>query len=132
TSPHFGEDELGARLPGPIEDEIDRRSTTAADKDDGLIDDVCVVRPTFFEAMAVDTRGRRPRRARLQREAVSERQPDEVGQPAIWLRFRATRKAVALSALPLTLRRRTRGSARRADPVGEPPPAASRAPRAVD
>jgi hypothetical protein len=65
-------------LPGPVEDEIDRRSTTAADKDDGLIDDVCLVRPRFFEAMAVDARGRRPRRARLQREAVSERQPDEV------------------------------------------------------
>ena len=101
TSPHFGEDELGARLPGPIEDEIDRRPTTAADKDDGLIDDVCVVRPRFFEAMAVDARGRRPRRARLQHEAVSERQPDEVGQPALWLRVPRDKKdggAVGLAA----------------------------------
>jgi hypothetical protein len=86
TSFDFGEDELGARLPGPVEDEIDRRPTSAADDDKRLVDDFCVFRPSSFEAVAVDARGRRPRRPRLQHEAVLEGQPNEVGQPAIWLR----------------------------------------------
>jgi hypothetical protein len=60
TSFDFGEDELGACLPGPIEEEIDRRPTSAADEDECLVDDVWVVRPRFFEAVAVDARGGRP------------------------------------------------------------------------
>ena len=83
---HLGEDELRARLPGSVEDEIDRRPTSAADDDERLVEDVCVLRPGLFEAMAVDARGRRPRRARLQHEAVLEGQSDEVGQPAVFLR----------------------------------------------
>jgi hypothetical protein len=82
----LGEDELGACLPGPVEDEIDRRATTAADEHLRLVDDLCVFWPGFFEAVAVDTRGRRPRRPRLQHQAVSEGEPDEVGQPAVFLR----------------------------------------------
>jgi hypothetical protein len=82
----LGEDELRACLPGPVEDEIDRRPTTAADEGERLVDDLCMFGPWFFEAVAVDARGRRPGRPRLQHQAVSERQPHEVGQPAIGLR----------------------------------------------
>ena len=42
---HLGEDELRARLPRPIEDEIDRWPTTAADEHNRFVDDVRVVRP---------------------------------------------------------------------------------------
>src|SRR6266545_7275361 len=50
-----------------------------------LVDDVCVFWPWLFEAVAVDARGRRPRRPRLQYQAVLERQPDEIGQLAVFL-----------------------------------------------
>jgi hypothetical protein len=118
----LGEDKLGARLPGPVENEIDRRPTSAADDDKRLVDDFCVFRPSFFEAVAVDARGRRPRRPRLQHEAVLEGQPNEVGQPAIWLRVPRDKKdagavgfaahaATAYSWIspPSTSRRRTAG-----------------------
>src|SRR5262249_61678151 len=83
---HLGEDELRARLPRPVEDEIDRRATSAADEHWRLVDDLCVFWPGLFEAVAVDARGRRPRRPRLQHEAVLERQPNEAGQTAVFLR----------------------------------------------
>src|SRR5262245_35666262 len=50
----LGEDELGACLPGPVEDEVDRRSASAADKDWRLVNDLCVFWPRFFETVAVD------------------------------------------------------------------------------
>jgi len=82
----LGEDELRARLPRPVEDEIDRRPTSAADEHWRLVDDLYVFWPGLFEAVAVDARGRRPRRPRLQHHAVLERQPNEVGQTAVFLR----------------------------------------------
>ncbi len=121
----LGEDELGARLPGPVEDEIDRWPTLAADERGSLVDDLCVFWPWFFEAVAVDACGRRPGRPRLQYEAISKRQPDEVGQPAVCLRVprdqeprRVAHRASAHAATatpyswispPSTSRRRTAG-----------------------
>src|SRR6185436_8949793 len=72
--------------------QIDRRPTTPADENARLVDNLCVLGPGLFEAMAVDARGRRPRRARLQHEASSERQPDEIRQPAVWLRVPCDKK----------------------------------------
>lgn len=82
---YLGEDELRACLPGPVEDEINRRAASSADEDDCLIDDLWLLWPGLLEAVAIDTRGRRPWRPRLQHHAISERQPDEVGQLAVRL-----------------------------------------------
>src|SRR5262249_28732498 len=88
----LGEDELEACLSGPVEDEIGRGPATAADEHWRLVDDLGVLWPGLFETVAVDARGRRPGRPRLQHEAVRERQPDEVGQPALWLRVPRDKK----------------------------------------
>src|SRR2546423_6124670 len=50
---HLGEDELGARLPGPLEHEIQRRPTSAADEHRRLVDDLCAVWPGLLDAVAV-------------------------------------------------------------------------------
>src|SRR5262249_14669484 len=49
-------------------------------------DDVRIFGPRFLEPVAVDARNRRPRGARFQYQSVLERQPDELGEPAIGLR----------------------------------------------
>jgi hypothetical protein len=80
---HLREDELGAGKAGTIEHEIDRRSPPSAQDDRGLLDDLRVLGPGLLEAVAVDARGRGPRLARLQNDAVPEREQQQVGQPAL-------------------------------------------------
>ena len=83
---HLREDELRARKPGTVEDKIDRRPAPAAGEDRRLLDDVCVLGPWLLEAVAVDARCRRPGRAGFEDQPALERQPQQVGQPAVFLR----------------------------------------------
>jgi hypothetical protein len=82
---HPREDELGAGKARTVEHEIDRRSPSATEQDGGLLDDLSLGWPGLLEAVAVHTRGRRPRLARLQHDPVLKRQPEQVGQPAVCL-----------------------------------------------
>jgi hypothetical protein len=77
------EDELGAGLPGTIEDEFDRRSPPPAQDHRGLLDDLGVRRPGVLQPVAVHTRGRRRAVTGLQRDPALERQPENVGQTAV-------------------------------------------------
>jgi hypothetical protein len=71
---------------GPVEDKIDRRSSSPAQEHRRLFDDLGSRRPGFLEAVAVDTHGRGPTITRLQREATVDRQPHDVGKAAVFLR----------------------------------------------
>src|SRR5439155_18398851 len=83
---HLGEDKLRACEPGTIEDEVDRRPAAPAEKHRRLLDDLRILRPSLFETVAVDARGRRPWLARLQHQPAFKWQPHEVRQLAIRLR----------------------------------------------
>src|SRR6266545_5296403 len=80
------QDELGAGTPGTVENEVDRRPAPAAEQDRRLLDDLGILWPCLLEAVTVDARGRRPQLARLQDQAALERQPQQIGQLAVFLR----------------------------------------------
>src|SRR6266540_31850 len=83
---HLREDELGAGKPGTVEHEVDRGPAPSAEPNRRLLDDPGVLRPWLLEAVTVDARGRRPQLARLQHQPALERQPQQIGQLAVFLR----------------------------------------------
>ncbi len=80
------EDELGAGTPGTVEHQVDCRPAPTAEQHRRLLDDLGLLRPRLLEAVTVDTRGRRPQLARLQHQPSVERQPQQIGQLAVFLR----------------------------------------------
>lgn len=85
AGPHLREDELGGGQPVTVEYQVDRRAPPAAQDDRGLVDDLGVLGPGALEGVAVHARGHRPRLPRFQDESALEREPEQVGQPAVGL-----------------------------------------------
>jgi len=71
---------------GTVEHEVDRRPAPTAEQHRRLLDDLGLLRPWLLEAVTVDARGRRPQLARLQHQPAVERQPQQIGQLAVFLR----------------------------------------------
>ena len=79
-----GEDDLRAVLARAVQDQVDRRAAAPAMADGDLLEDLGLWRPVV-ERVAVDAGGGGPAVARLEQDAVLDRQPQQVGQRAVWV-----------------------------------------------
>jgi hypothetical protein len=73
-------------MPGTVEHEVDCCSAPTAEQDRRLLDDLGMLRPWLLEAMTGDARGHRPQLARPQHQPTLERQPQQIGQLAVFSR----------------------------------------------
>jgi hypothetical protein len=80
---HLREDELRAGKARTVEHEIDRRAAPATRDDRCLLDELGLFGPGPLEAVAVDTRGRRPRLACFQHQPALERKHEQIWQLAV-------------------------------------------------
>jgi hypothetical protein len=83
------------RSAATVEHQVDRRPAPTAKQGRRLLDDLGRLWPWLLEAVTVDARGRGPHLARLQHQPALERQPQQIGQLAVFLRLRPTTKTGA-------------------------------------